>query len=135
MAYSKKKLLDLALKAIEEHSLIFVEEVIAFLPCTKPTYYSYFPVDSNEFNDLKTKIEANKISLKTKIRKKLAEGDKAAELIALYKLIATDAERDALSMTKIDHTTNGKDLSLNVLNLDPLADNESDNSTKENSKT
>jgi len=135
MAYSKAKLYKQSEEAIEKHSLIFIEEIVAFLPCDKTTFYKYFKVDSNELNALKSMIEANKVSLKTKIRKKLAEGDKAAELIALYKLIATDAERDALSMTKIDHTTNGKDLSLNVLNLDPLADNESDNSTKENSKT
>ena len=50
--------------------------------------------------------------MKVKLRKKLSEGEKAAEILALYKLIATDEERRALSMQQIDHTTQGEKINL-----------------------
>ena len=58
---------------------------------------------------------SNKIAMKVKLRTKLSNGDKAAEILALYKLIATDSERRALSMQHIDHTTKGD--KINVVSL------------------
>ena len=53
MAYDKDKLYNQAVKAIEEHNLFFIEDIVAFISCSKPTFYEYFPVDSNELNNLK----------------------------------------------------------------------------------
>jgi len=88
---------------------------MAFLPIGKTTFYDFFPPDSNEMNDIKELLDNNKISTKVKLRKKLGEGDKAAEILALYKLIATEEERKALSMQHIDHTTKGE--MINVISL------------------
>ena len=115
MAYDKNKIFEQAKQQVKEHSLYFIEDVVAFLPISKPTFYEFFPVDSNEFNDIKELLENNKISTKVKLRKKLGEGDKASEILALYKLIATDEERKALSMQHIDHTTKGEQI--NVISL------------------
>jgi len=115
MAYDKKAIFEKAKQAIIDNSLYFIEDVVAFLPIVKVTFYDYFPVDSNEMNDIKELLDDNKISMKVKLRRKLSEGDKAAEILALYKLIATEDERRALSMQHVDHTTKGE--SLNVISL------------------
>lgn len=109
MAYDKDKVLKQATAAIEGNEMIFfIEDVVAFVSCGKTKFYEIFPVDSNEMNNIKELLDNNKIKIKSKIREKLGKGDKAAELLALYKLIATDDERRALSMQHIDHTSKGK---------------------------
>ena len=98
MAYDKQVVFEQAKKAITENSLYFIEDIVAFIPISKPTFYEYYPLDSNELNELKGLLEQNKISMKVKLRKKLSEGEKAAEILALYKLICSDDERKALQM-------------------------------------
>ena len=115
MAYNKKKVFADAKKAIKEHSLYFVEDICAFIGISKPTFYDFFKVDSDEFNELKGMLASNKIKTKVEIRKKLQQGEKAAELIALYKLLASNDERKALSMQHIDHTTDGKQININPI--------------------
>ena len=102
MTYDKTKILKQAKEAIDKHKLFFIEDIVAFLPLSKPTFYDFFPLDSNELNDIKGMLEENKIKVKVSIRSKLHKGNKAPELIALYKLICTDAERKALSMQQIE---------------------------------
>jgi len=103
MAYNKEEIFEQAKKAIIEHSLYFIEDVVAYLPIVKKTYYEYFPLESNESNELKSLLEVNKIKMKVQLRQKLSRGDKAAEILALYKLICTDEERKALQMVYTDN--------------------------------
>lgn len=112
MAYDKKEILEKSKEAIKKNNLYFIEDVVAFIPVSKSTFYEYFPADSDEMDDIKELLDDNKISMKVKLRKKLSEGEKAAEILALYKLIATDEERRALSMQQIDHTTQGEKINL-----------------------
>ena len=115
MAYDQKKIFDKAKEQIKKHNLFFIEDIVAFLPCSKTTFYDFFPLESDEMNTLKEMLEDNKIITKSSIRAKLHAGDRAAELLALYKLICTDAERDALSMQKVDHTTQGEKISISPI--------------------
>lgn len=115
MAYDRLEIFEEAKKAIKDNSLYFIEDIVAFLPIVKTTFYEFFPVESDEMNDIKELLDNNKIATKVKLRKKLGEGDKAAEILALYKLIATDEERRALSMQHVDHTTKGEQI--NVISL------------------
>lgn len=115
MGYNKDKIYEKAQKVITENGLFFVEDVVSMLPISKTTFYDYYPVDSNELDTIKDLLDSNKIAMKVKLRQKLANGEKAAEILALYKLIATDDERRALSMQHIDHTSKGK--TLNVVSL------------------
>lgn len=115
MAYDKNDIFERAKQAITDNNLYFIEDVVAFLPIVKVTFYDYFPIDSNEMNDIKELLDNNKVTTKVRLRKKLGEGDKAAEILALYKLIATEDERKALSMQHIDHTTKGEQI--NVISL------------------
>lgn len=115
MAYSKEEILKEAIAAVESHSLYFIDDVVAFVACSRSTFYEYFPADSDELDSLKELLNRNKISMKVKLRARLSEGEKAAEILALYKLIATEDERRALSMQHVDHTTKGE--KINIISL------------------
>ena len=110
MAYDKSKLYEQAKEAIKKHKLIFIEDIVAFLPCSKPTFYSLFTIDSNEFNDLKELLETNRTELKVSLRSKWYKSNNATLQMALMKLICTPEERKMLSMQHIDHTTNDKEI-------------------------
>ena len=72
MAYNKKKILLKAKEVIVKHKLFFIEDIVAYLPISKPTFYVYFPVNSNEFNELKDLLETNTTQLKVSMRSKLS---------------------------------------------------------------
>ena len=115
MAYDKDKIYEQAQKAVTENNLFFVEDIIAWLPLSKPTFYEFFPPESNRLNYLKELLESNKIRIKTDIRKKLQKSDKAAELLALYRLVCTREEHKLLNQQYIDHTSDGEQLGVNII--------------------
>ena len=78
------------------------------MPIAKPTFYDYFKVDSNEFNDIKEKLDANRVSTKVKMRKKWQDSDAPALQIGLMKLIATEEEAHRLNGTKQEHKLSGE---------------------------
>jgi hypothetical protein len=134
MAYDKSKIYQQAEEAIKKNNLFFIEDIVAFLPCSKPTFYEFFPPDSNELNTLKDLLDDNKVRTKSSIRAKLWKSNKASELLALYRLIATPEEHQKLNQSYIDHTTQGEKITNQVIiSIDPLSD-AGDNSTQEDSK-
>jgi hypothetical protein len=110
MAYDKKKIYKQAIDAITKNNLFFIEDIVAFLPISKKTYYEYFPLESNESNTLKELLEENKVKTKSSIRAKLYKSGKSSELIPLYRLIGTLEEKRALNQSYVDHTTDGQKL-------------------------
>lgn len=98
MAYDRSKIFDQAKDVIVKHNLFFIEDIVAFLPCSKPTFYEFFPVDSNEFNELKDLLETNRTELKVSMRSKWYESNAPALQMALMKLIATPEELKKLSV-------------------------------------
>lgn len=111
MAFDRDKLYQQAKTAITENNLFFIEDIVAFIPCSKPTFYEHFPIDSNELNSLKELLGQNKIRTKSAIRAKLYKSPKASELLALYRLICTPEERRMLNQNYIELTgKDGKDL-------------------------
>jgi hypothetical protein len=117
MAYDKTKIYEQATEQIKKNNLFFIEDIVAFLPCSKPTFYEFFPLDSNELNDLKDLLEQNKIKTKSSIRAKLWKSNKAAELLALYRLIATPEEHQKLNQSYVDHTSKGKEIGYTPLSF------------------
>ena len=105
MAYDKKKIFEQAKKAIKANNLFFVEDVVAYIPISKKTFYEWWPTDSDECNTLKEHLEENKIIAKVGIRQKLAQGEKAAELLALYRLICTPEEHRLLNQQYVENKT------------------------------
>jgi hypothetical protein len=120
MEYKKKDILEKSIEAIKKYKCFFIEDVIAYVPCGRSKFYELFPAGSDEMDSIKELIEENRIRTKTAIRAKLFKSDKSAELIALYKLIATDVERKALSMVYQDiSNTDGSFSKINVTVKDP----------------
>lgn len=110
--YDRKKIFEQAKEMIVKHKLFFVEDIVAFLPCAKPTFYDFFPPDSNELNELKELLEEQRITIKTSMRSKWYKSDNATLQVSLMKLICTDEERKKLSMNHTDVTSKGE--SINV---------------------
>ena len=107
MAYNRDKIYQQAEEAIKKNNLFFIEDIPAFLPCSRSTFYAYFPDGSDELDTLKSLLDDNKIRTKSSIRAKLWKSNKASELLALYRLIATPEEHQKLNQSYVDHTNKG----------------------------
>lgn len=116
--YDKKELIATAKKAIKENNLFFIEDIVAWLPCVKSTFYEYFPADSDEMDELKAMLEENKIKTKSAIRAKLFRSDKAGELLALYRLICDNEERKMLNQQYIEMEAKDNSLTVNFVGVD-----------------
>jgi hypothetical protein len=99
MAYDKVKIFEQAKEMIVKHKLFFVEDIVAFLPIAKKTFYEYFPIESDECNELKELLETNRVELKVSMRSKWYKSNAPALQMALMKLIASPDELRKLSMT------------------------------------
>ena len=44
MANDKNKIFEQAKEQVVKHNLYFIEDIIAYLPISKPTFYDYFKV-------------------------------------------------------------------------------------------
>jgi hypothetical protein len=102
MAYDRIKIFEQAKEVIVKHKLFFIEDIVAFLPCAKPTFYDFFPPDSNELNELKGLLETNRTTLKVSMRSKWYTSNAPALQMALMKLIATPEELKKLSMQFVE---------------------------------
>ena len=102
MAYDRAKIFDQAKDVIVKHKLFFIEDIVAFLPCDKTTFYRFFEVGCNEYNELKGLLETNRTTLKVSMRSKWYTSNAPALQMALMKLIATPEELKKLSMQFIE---------------------------------
>ena len=113
MAYNTATLKKQAIAAIEKHKLFFIEDVVAFLPCVKSVFYEHFPNESNDRKEIDELLERNRIEVKTSMRSKWYKSDAPALQLSLYKIIATQDERTALSMKSVDVTSGGDKITWN----------------------
>lgn len=110
------------MKAIEENNLFFINDVVAYLPIGKTTFYELFDATLNETNSYKDEmmaemvrmLEQNKIKIKTSIRSKLYKSENVTGMLALYRMICTNDERKALNQAYIDHTSDNKGIVINT---------------------
>ncbi len=124
--YNKKRVLQQAKELAEKQNGVFnMSDIIALLPCGRATFYALIPQDSPEMQELRDIIEANIIKTKAAIRGKLYTNGKDTGLIALYKMIATKEEREAISMVNTDITTKGQSINrYEEVDLDCLSEDE-----------
>lgn len=111
MAYDKKKIYEQAKEVIIKHKLFFIEDIVAFLPCDKTTFYRFFDINSNEYNELKELLETNRTELKVSMRSKWYKSNSPALQMALMKLIGNQEELRRLSMQHIEQKQTNIDLS------------------------
>ena len=113
MAYDRVKIFEQAKEVTAKHKLFFIEDIVAFLPIAKKTFYEYFPLDSNESNELKELLEVNRTTLKVSMRSKWYTSNAPALQMALMKLIATPEELKKLSMQFVEsENTNKNEISI-----------------------
>jgi len=103
MAYDTNELERQSLEAITKYKLIWIEEVISYLPCARSTFYDN---ELDKSDTIKAAILKNRNDLKVGLRKKWYESDNATTQIALYKLIGTDDESDRINSQKqkVEHS-------------------------------
>jgi hypothetical protein len=95
VAYKKKELEKLALKAITSNpAIVFEDDVIQALPCGKGTYYNH---KLNQLDSIKEALANNRTKTKQSLRTKWHESENATVQIALYKLIGSEDEADRLN--------------------------------------
>jgi hypothetical protein len=111
MAYDKQKIFEQAKEMIVKHKLFFIEDIVAFLPCDKTTFYRFFDINSNEYNELKELLETNRTELKVSMRSKWYKSNSPALQMALMKLIGNQEELRRLSMQHIEQKQTNIDLS------------------------
>jgi hypothetical protein len=125
MAYDKNKIFEQAKEVIIKNKLFFIEDIVAFLPISKKTYYEYFPIDSNESNELKALLETNKTTLKVSMRSKWYTSNAPALQMALMKLISTPEELKKLSMQYVESENKHelKEFTVRVIDNNPDGNN------------
>jgi len=95
MAYDKAKIQEQAKEMIVKHKLFFIDDIIAFLPIAKSTFYEW---KMEQSDDLKALLEKNRTELKVSMRSKWYTSNAPALQMALMKLIASPEELRKLSM-------------------------------------
>ncbi len=137
MAYNPEELFIQAKNIAESKKLIFIEEIVSFLPCDKTTFYKHFPLDSNELDELKTIINNNKVAIKSTMRKKWYDSENPTLQLALYRLTSTSEEHRLLNQQYRDLTSGGEKIENPVTQLfsnDLLPKNKRDNDENSSEK-
>ena len=117
--YKTEDLLKTAKEAIIKNRLIFIEDIIAFLPCHKSTFYEHFPNESDNYKTMFDMLETNRTTLKVSMRSKWYTSNAPALQMALMKLIATPEELKKLSMQFIE-SENKTDLKIETVTKEQL---------------
>jgi hypothetical protein len=95
MAYKTEELERLSLEAINKHKLFFIEDIVAYLPCDKKTFYNH---NLHELPSIKEALTEVKVNLKVNMRSKWYRSENPTLQLALMKLVSTDEELRKLSM-------------------------------------
>ena len=114
MAYDTKELETKAVQVIKEHNLMFIEHVVAYLPCNKKTFYAH---KLHESNAIKKEIEENRVSKKVALLNNWITPDAAPVLqIAAMKMISSNDEAHRLNGTRreIKHDTTDKEINIKI---------------------
>ncbi len=99
MKYEYEDLERMAVEAIQKHKLFFIDDLMAYLPCARSTFYLK-GLDKSDI--IKDAINKNRILAKIDLRKEWRFSNNAALQMGLYKLLATDDELQRLSTHKFD---------------------------------
>jgi len=122
--YDKEEIKKTAIEAIKKHNLFFISDIVAYVPCSRSTFYSYFTEDSDELDEFKELLEQNRVKTKSAIRAKLFQSNKAGELLALYRLVCTPDERRVLNQQYIEMNAKDDSITINFVNRSNSKDKE-----------
>ena len=109
MAYDKQKIFEQAKEMIVKHKLFFVDDIVAFLPIARSTFYEW---EMDKSDELKGLLEQNRTELKVSMRSKWYKSNAPALQMALMKLIATPEELKKLSMQFVESENTNKNTNI-----------------------
>lgn len=107
------KLVATCLSVIQEKQIVFISDLVAFLPFNRATFYNH---GLDKLDTLKEAIEKNKINTKHELRRDWKTNKAPVLQIALYKLLATQEERQALN-GQSNQADDKKEIGENLLNV------------------
>jgi len=119
MAYDRKKIYEQAKEVIVKHKLFFIDDIVAFLPIAKSTFYEWKLEQSEELKEL---LEQNRVELKVSMRSKWYKSNSPALQMALMKLIANKDELKRLSMQYQNVEQHQTNIDLSNLSTDEIKD-------------
>ena len=126
VTYKTEDLEKQAVAVIEAKSLVFIDEVCAYLPCSMSTFYERKLEKSEVIKEALTK---NRVSKKLSLRTNWEESTNATLQMGLYKLLATPEELAALSMQNVDIKSNGKTIAPTIIQFVDDSEDEQEIST------
>lgn len=88
-------LVEECLRIIKEANILFITDLVAFLPISRATFYNY---GLDKLDILKDEINKQRIITKQGLRAKWFKSKSPALQIALYRMIATKEEKEAISI-------------------------------------
>ena len=94
MSYDTNELEQEALDAIDKYKLFFIEDVVAYVSCSRATFYNH---GLDKLDTIKEALSKNKINIKVSMRNKWYKSESATLQVALMKMIATDDEAHRLN--------------------------------------
>jgi hypothetical protein len=112
MAYDRNKIFEQAKEVIVKHKLFFIDDICAFLPISRTTFYDW---QFDKSDELKGLLETNRTTLKVSMRSKWYTSNAPALQMALMKLIATPEELRKLSMQYIE--SENKNTNFDISNI------------------
>jgi len=101
MAYKTEELLKQAIEAIDKHKLFFISDVVAYVACSRSTFYEMGLDKSDNIKEALLKV---KTDLKVSMRSKWYKSDNPTLQMGLMKLISTEEELRKLSMNHQEHS-------------------------------
>ena len=91
----RKTLANKVIKALEKNPDIYLFcDIPLVVPKSRPTLYLY---ELDKLDSIKEKLASNKMKFKRALRLQMKKTNNPTCLIALYKLLANDEEKDALN--------------------------------------
>jgi hypothetical protein len=94
MAYDTEELKQKAISAIKEHKLLFIDDLVSYLPCSKQTFYDH---KLDKLDEIKELMMKNRVEIKNSLRAKWYKSDNATLQLALYKIIGSEHEAHRLN--------------------------------------
>jgi hypothetical protein len=113
--YDTEELKQRALLEIKKHNLYFTDDVVAYLGISKQTYHNH---GLDEVDAIKNALHENRVKEKLSLRKKFSQSESAPERIFLYKLLASQEEKEQLQTESNVKVTGFEELLKKLSNIE-----------------
>jgi len=97
--YTQENLEKLSIEAIQRYKLFFIDDIIAYLPCSRATFYNH---NLDKLDTIKDALTQVRTEIKVSMRSKWYKSDNPTLQMGLMKLIASPDELRQLSMNHVE---------------------------------